>query len=192
MGLDLKRSDTPPYMQEFLKELLLMTLTAGEEDAIIERIKTFRKEFRAMPAWEKGTPKRVNKLTYYYGLEWKVNKRTGEETFKDKASMPGHVRAAINYNRLRKMNGDAYSMEITDGMKTVVCKLKDNPLKMTSVAIPTDEKRIPQWFQDLPFDEDIMEETIVTQKIENLLGVLKWDLAAAYEKTTFNNLFDWD
>ena len=192
MGLDLKRSDTPPYMQEFLKELLLMTLTAGEEDAIIERIKTFRKEFRAMPAWEKGTPKRVNKLTYYYGLEWKVNKRTGEETFKDKASMPGHVRAAINYNRLRKMNNDAYSMEITDGMKTVVCKLKDNPLKMTSVAIPTDEKRIPQWFQDLPFDEDIMEETIVTQKIENLLGVLKWDLAAAYEKTTFNNLFDWD
>ena len=25
------------------------------------------------------------------------------------------------------MNSDAYSMEITDGMKTIVCKLKDNP-----------------------------------------------------------------
>jgi DNA polymerase elongation subunit (family B) len=191
MGLDLKRSDTPPYMQEFLKELLTMTLTEGTEQEIIERIKLFRKEFRAMAAWEKGTPKRVNKLTHYYGLEWKVDKR-GNETFKDKASMPGHVRAAINYNRLRKMNGDAYSMEITDGMKTVVCKLKDNPLKMTSIGIPTDLNRIPEWFKDLPFDEEIMEETIVTQKIENLLGVLKWDLASAYEKTMFNDLFDWN
>ena len=191
MGLDLKRSDTPPYMQEFLKELLMMTLTEAGEAAVIERIKEFRKEFRSKPAWEKGTPKRVNKLTHYRGLEWKVDKK-GNEVFKDKASMPGHVRAAINYNRLRKMNGDAYSMEITDGMKTIVCKLKDNPLKMVSVGIPTDEKRIPQWFQDLHFDEETMEETIVTQKIQNLLGVLDWDLEAAYEKTMFNTLFDWD
>jgi hypothetical protein len=63
---------------------------------------------------------------------------------------------------------------------------------MTSIGIPTDLNRIPEWFKDLPFDEEIMEETIVTQKIENLLGVLKWDLASAYEKTMFNDLFDWN
>ena len=46
---------------------------------------------------------------------------------KVKQTCPGHVRAAINYNRMRRMNSDKYSMEIMDGMKTIVCKLKDNP-----------------------------------------------------------------
>ena len=98
--------------------------------------------------------------------------------------------AAINYNRLRKMNSDAYSMEITDGMKTIVCKLKDNPLKMTSIGIPTDEKRIPDWFKELPFDDEAMEDAIITKKIENLLGVLKWDLQSAHDKNTFSDLFE--
>jgi DNA polymerase elongation subunit (family B) len=192
MGLDLKRSDTPAFMQDWLKEILDLTLNASGEEPVLERIKEIRKEFRSMKAWKKGTPKRVNKLSYYAGLEWKVNKRTGEETFKGKANMPGHVRAAINYNRLRKMYGDAYSMEIEDGMKTIVCKLKDNPLKMKSIGIPTDLKRVPEWFQDLPFDDKEMEQAIVTKKIENLLGVLNWDLQSAHEATTFNSLFDFD
>ena len=37
-------------------------------------------------------------------------------------------------------------------MKTIVCKLKDNPLGYKSVGIPTDESDIPDWFKALPFD----------------------------------------
>ena len=179
MGLDLKRSDTPKFMQEFLHELLVMTLTGAKENDVIARIKEFRKPFREMPSWEKGTPKRVNNLTNHTAIYEKTGK-----------CGVGHAMAAINYNRLRKMNGDAYSMEITDGMKTIVCKLKDNPLKMTSIGIPTDEKRIPDWFKDLPFDDEAMEDAIITKKIENLLGVLKWDLQSAHDKNTFSDLFD--
>ena len=179
MGLDLKRSDTPKFMQEFLHELLVMTLTGKKESDVIERIKEFRKPFREMPSWEKGTPKRVNNLTNHTAIYNKTGK-----------CGIGHAMAAINYNRLRKMNGDAYSMEITDGMKTIVCKLKDNPLKMTSIGIPTDEKRIPDWFKDLPFDNEAMEDAIITRKIENLLGVLNWDLQSAHDKNTFSDLFD--
>ena len=82
----------------------------------------------------KGTPKRVNKLTYYYSTEYKIAK-DGSEEYKGKSRIPGHVRAAINYNRLLKMHGDNFSIKISDGMKTIVCKLKDNPLKITSVEI---------------------------------------------------------
>ena len=128
MGLDLKRSDTPAFMQDFLNELLLKTLTGTSEEEIIERIIEFRSEFRNMPAWLKGTPKRVNKLTHYYNSEYMIDPKTGDEVYKGKANMPGHVRAAINYNRMRRMNGDRYSMEIMDGMKTIVCKLKNNPM----------------------------------------------------------------
>jgi DNA polymerase elongation subunit (family B) len=178
MGLEIKRSDTPGYMQEFLKEILSATLEGADEQTIINRILEFRTEFKAMPAWEKGTPKRVNNLTKYT-TEWK---KTGK-------CRVGHVTAAINYNRLREMHKDQYSLEITDGMKTIVCKLKPNPLGMTSIGIPTDEKRIPDWYKELPFDNDLMEETIITKKISNLLGTLPWDLSRAENKTTFNSLF---
>jgi hypothetical protein len=60
------------------------------------------------------------------------------------------------------------------------------------VGYPIDEGRIPQWFKDLPFDDDLMESTIVNQKVENLLGVLEWDIAASTDiKTTFDSLFNW-
>lgn len=178
LGLDLKRSDTPKYMQEFLTEILTDVLTGSPEPAITTKVKEFRKMFRQMPSWEKGTPKRVNKLTYHTN----VYNRTGKCAI-------GHALAAINYNRLREMNGDRHSMKITDGMKTIVCKLKDNPLGMTSIGYPTDEGRIPDWFKELPFDDKEMEETIITKKIENLLGVLDWDLRESIDTNNFSSLF---
>ena len=189
MGLDLKRSDTPAFMQDFLNELLLKTLTGTSNEELIERIVEFRQEFRQMEPWEIGTPKRVNKLTHYTSLEWKKN-RDGTETYKGKANMPGHVRAAINYNRMKRLNNDMFSMSIVDGMKTIVCKLKQNPMGFTSIGYPTDETQIPSWFKELPFDVDEMEESIITKKIENLLGVIDIDLSKAEDKTTFASLFD--
>jgi len=81
-------------------------------------------------------------------------------------------------------------MQIMDGMKTIVCKLKNNTMGFTSIGYPTDEMMIPDWFKELPFDTDEMEETIITKKIENLLGVLDIDLTKAEDKTTFDSLFD--
>ena len=42
MGLDLRRSDTPVFMQEFLSELLLMVLTDKPRTDVLERITVFR------------------------------------------------------------------------------------------------------------------------------------------------------
>ena len=42
MGLDLKRSDTPKFMQDFLSELLLDVLTGSERDEMVEKIKEFK------------------------------------------------------------------------------------------------------------------------------------------------------
>jgi hypothetical protein len=107
--------------------------------------------------------------------------------------MPGHVRAALNWNNLKRMHGDNYSTSIVDGMKTIVCKLKDNALGYTSVGYPTDELHIPQWFKDLPFDDALMETTIVDQKVENLLGVLNWKIGENTDiATTFDSLFTFE
>jgi DNA polymerase elongation subunit (family B) len=183
MGLDLKRSDTPKVVQDFLSELLTDVLTGKEKDHVYDKVREFKLAFQDRPAWEKGTPKRVNNLTKY----------TREEERLGKANMPGHVRAAMNWNNLRRMHSDNYSMAIVDGMKTIVCKLKDNPLGYTSVGYPTDETHLPAWFKELPFDDSEMEGTIVNQKVENLLGVLEWDIPSHTDiKTTFDSLFTFE
>ena len=112
---------------------------------------------------------------------------TKKEQREGKANMPGHVRAAMNWNNLRNMHGDKHSLAIVDGMKTIVCKLKNNPLGFTSVGYPTDETTIPKWFKELPFDDHAMEDAIVDQKIDNLLSVLNWNLQ---EQTNTANTFD--
>ena len=181
MGLDLKRSDTPVFMQDFLKTLLDMVLDLADEKQLLDSITQFRREFKERPGYEKGSPKRANKIAFYQR----------EEEKKGKANMPGHVRASINWNTLKRMNGDKYSLEIVDGMKVIVCKLKQNPLNYTSVAYPTDELRLPDWFKELPFDSDAMEEVIIDNKLDNLIGALDYDLESTKQNTTFNSLFDW-
>ena len=181
MGLDLRRSDTPVFMQEFLSEILMMVLQEKTEADIIDRITLFRKQFKDRPGWEKGSPKRANKIAHYQALEEK----------KGKANLPGHVRASINWNTLKKMNSDKYSIDIVDGMKVIVCKLRANPLNYTSVAYPTDELRLPDWFKELPFDHEGMEQTIIDNKLDNLIGVLNYNLDDTKQDNNFNSLFEW-
>jgi len=183
MGLDLKRADTPKYVQEFLMNVLSMVLQQGKgREEVITVVKDFKRNLSAQDSWTKGSPKGVNKLTMYGELE--AHSKTG------RANMPGHVRAALNWNYLRRVYNDNYSQKIVDGMKIVVCKLKQNPMGFTSVAYPTDELRLPKWFCELPFDDNAMEQTLVDEKIDNLLGVLDWDLRSNTDtKSTFDELF---
>jgi DNA polymerase elongation subunit (family B) len=182
MGLDLKRSDTPVVIQDFLSDVLTKVLNGAAKEEVLEFITDFRTEFKTRPGWEKGSPKRANNITEYAAKEKKAGK----------ANMPGHVRASLNWNTLRRMFDDKYSMQIVDGMKVIVCKLKDNPMGYVSVAYPVDELRLPQWFKDLPFDDAEMETTVIDEKLENLIGVLEWDISSTRSDNTFSKLFDFE
>ena len=144
-------------------------------------------------------PKRANNVTMYTARL--LEKATAPQTNtlhkitslknEGKSNMiPGHVRASINWNNLKKANSDAYSLSITDGMKVVVCKLKNNPMGYTSVAYPTDELNLPQWFKELPFDEEAMEETVLDKKIENVIGPMKYDLSRTTQSEAFTHFFE--
>jgi DNA polymerase elongation subunit (family B) len=182
MGLDLKRSDTPVVIQDFLSEVLTKTLTGVSKEEILQYITDFRTEFKTRPGWEKGSPKRANNITEYAAKEKKAGK----------TNMPGHVRASLNWNTLKRMMDDKYSMQIVDGMKVIVCRIKDNPMGHTSVAYPVDELRLPQWFKDLPFNDAEMETTVIDEKLGNLIGVLEWDISSTRSDNTFNKLFDFE
>jgi DNA polymerase elongation subunit (family B) len=181
-GLDLKRSDTPVVIQDFLSEVLTMVLNNGTKESVLEHITSFRTEFKTRPGWEKGSPKRANKISEYRDKEKKAGK----------TNMPGHVRASLNWNTLKRMMDDKYSMNITDGAKVIVCKVKDNPMGYTSVAYPVDELRLPQWFKDLPFNDAEMENSVIDEKLDNLIGVLEWDISSTRSDNTFSKLFDFE
>ena len=182
MGLDLKRSDTPVVIQDFLSNVLEMVLAGKEQQEVLDYITEFRTEFKTRPGWEKGSPKRANKITEYGNKEKKQGK----------ANMPGHVRASINWNTLKRMEDDKYSMTITDGAKVIVCKVKDNPMGFTSVAYPVDELRLPEWFKKLPFNDAEMENSVIDEKLGNLIGVLEWDISSTRSDNNFNKLFDFE
>lgn len=179
MGMETQRSDTSKYMQTHLKSILLKVLQGQTEEDLIDDVRELRKEIRSLDPWEKGAPKGANNITHYGS----VLKKGG------KATIPGHVRAALNWNKLKKANMDNYSLDIVDGQKIVVCYLRENPLKMKSIAYPVDQPHLPQWFKELPFDESLMEEKMLDKKIDNLIGILDFDLSGSKISSNLANKF---
>ena len=58
-----------------------------------------------------------------------------------------------------------------------MCKFKpNNAFGMTSVAFPVDLVAFPQWFKELPFDEQSMKDSVVDNTIDTIFGVLGWKL----------------
>ena len=181
-GMDLKRSDTPKYVQKFLLEVLEDVLGGRDRQIIVDKIRIFKQNLSERDPWELGRPMSVKKLSTY---QQQIERAKG-----GKVNMPQNVKASLNWNYLRKMNGDNYSQQIMDGNKIIVCRLRKNPLDMDSVAYPTDELRLPQWFRDLPFDTEAMIGGLVDEKIENMIGVLDWDLRESTNiNSTFTDLF---
>ncbi len=199
MGLEIKRSDTPEFIQDFLEELLVDCLNGLGEDHVIDKIKEFKKYFKNLNPWEKGMPKRANNVTMYASRMAEQARAPSTNTLhklnalknEGKSNMiPGHVRASINWNNLKKANSDAYSLSVTDGAKVIVCKLRNNPMGYTSVAYPTDELNLPQWFKDLPFDEEAMEETVLDKKVANVIGPMGFDLSKTTQSETLSTFFE--
>lgn len=200
MGMDIKRSDTPEFIQDFLEEVLGEALNGQAEEQVLEKIRDFKKQFKDLTPWNKGMPKRVNNLTAYgeklkklrggRADPRKLSKKVQSQLDDENNMIPGHVLASLNWNELRRANSDNYSMEITDGAKVIVCRLRANPMGYSSIAYPTDELHLPEWFKTLPFDEALMEEIVLDKKIDNVLGQMGWDLGKIHESESLREFFE--
>lgn len=183
MGLEIKRSDTPKYIQDFLQETLIALLVGEQEEELRNRVRAFKNIFKDKPIQQKGQPRTVKN---YSNLE--------EEYKKVGKLSVSHVLAAIQWNRLREIYEDQSVPEATDGTKVIVCKLKPNPMGIKAVGYPIDcAEYLPQWFLDLPFDEDEMEKSVLTKKLGNIFGILNMDIAIN-EKSTMvmdSGFFEW-
>ena len=82
-------------MQEFLSEVLMMVLQEKSEKEILDRITEFLENLSNVLALKK----------VLLNVQTKLDTIQLEEK-QGKANMPGHVRASINWNTLKRMNGD--------------------------------------------------------------------------------------
>lgn len=185
MGLEIKRSDTAKYIQVFLEDTLVSLLSGSTPKELKEKVREFKKQFRSMEAVDKGSPKTVKKLS-----KW-----TEEYNSTGKCSV-GHVLAAIQWNKLREMHDDKLVPEATDGTKVMVCNLKNNILGIKSIGYPIEcRDYLPEWFKELPFDEEEMEQKVLIKKMENIFGILDMDIGI-HESSVQANCdmfdFDWD
>ena len=177
MGIQVARSDTHPLVKELLKKMLNSVLTDGSKEKLVEIMRIFgNKDWGKLNAWDKGTPRTVNKLDFY----------TKEYNKSGKCSV-GQVMASINWNRMLEMMGDKKSPKILDGDKVIVCKMKpNNPFGYKSIALPNTITRVPKWFKQLPFDEQSMVDSAIDKTIETVFGVIGWNLTLKDAMETSN------
>lgn len=202
MGTELKRSDTPKYVQDFLEELMMDLLTGEEESVMRTKVMDFKREFVTKPAWHKGMPKTIKGMSKYQESFEDINIDYLERTYdKTKGCSVGHAVASFNWNKLRELNGDFESLEITDGMKITVCDIKGETKygrlfgkEMKKIAYPTEQERLPVWFKELPFDTDSMGTNVINKKLDNVFGILDMDIGIHDDISVDldnNDLFSW-
>lgn len=164
MGLDTKKTILPKYIQDALNGFIERYLKGEEWDVLAEDIVKFKESLLAdRDVTELGLPKGVNKLELY---------QSELDQFGDAARLPGHVRAAIYYNKKLQENNDRQSMQITSGMKIKVFYLKRPDGKFKSIAFPVDEERVPDWFYKINIDVDLQVEKLVDKPLLNILKAI--------------------
>lgn len=182
MGSEIKKSDTPKVIQKFLKHISMELLNGATYKELEVYINNFRGEFKnEIDILDLGVSKSCNKLTTY-STEYK----TFEEPGIRKVRLPGHVRAAINYDTCKTIFKDDLSKPITSGNKIKYFYLKKNMYGFTSIAFPSDISHMPQWFIDnFDIDIDKIENKLIDLKVKNLFDALGWSTPT--QQSTFND-----
>lgn len=185
-GSDIKTSTTPEHIKKFLKKVTLDILYGVDRKEIEEYIINFRSSFdmtsdESVHPLEIATQGSAKVLEEYY-QRWTRTEKKGL----GKITLPGHIRASINYNECLKTFGDKNSQPITSGSKIRTVYLKKNDQNFKSMAFPADTDKFPPWFEEhFQVDMKIMEEKLIDNKLSNIFNALEWKVPTV--QSQFNN-----
>ena len=177
MGSEIKKADTPKIIQKFLKQTVDMILDGTAYDTIAEFINNQRKlllKQNKLSVFSMGVAKQANNVEKF--LAEYENPGTMKRANGAKVAIPGHVRAALNFNfLLQKFDRGAKS--IRSGDKVLVFYLKKNEYNFDSIAFPAEMSKFPEWFNDY-FKVDISktEEKMFDSKLEGIFSALGKDV----------------
>ena len=184
MGSEIKKSDTPKVIQKFLKSTVDLILDGKEYNDLVkfvndERARLFSSEIDVEDILLFGTTKSANNLdhfteAYFAELDGKPFKNASGS---GKLTIPGHVRAAINFNVLSKEFEGADGKQITGGDKVKVFQLKPNDFDFPTIAVPAETDSFPSWLTDnLLIDLKQTEEKLVENKLKGIFAAWGYEV----------------
>jgi DNA polymerase elongation subunit (family B) len=162
-GSEIKKADTPKIIQIFLKKTVDMILDGRPYEEMVEYVNSQRRAVLKDPknVFLLGVSKQVNNLESKYAEFLQYKKMPSPKGW----TIPGHVRASINYNELVK-SFDPGAKAIKSGDKVLIYYVKSNQYGMKAVAMPADLPRFPQWFnENFQVDIKLTEQKMFDAKL---------------------------
>lgn len=176
MGSEIKKADTPKIIQEFLKNTVDMILDGREYDDVATFVNQQRREIlkKRDNVFSLGVAKQVNNLDKY-NAEY-MNPGTQFSESGRRLTIPGHVRAALNYNLLLDVF-EKGAKPIRSGDKVLIYYLKPNEFKFDAIAFPAEFSKFPKWFEE-NFSVDIKktEDRMFDSKLSGIFFALGKDV----------------
>lgn len=161
-GIEAVRSSTPHACRENIKKAIDIIMNKDEK-SLIQFVENFRKEFAELPFEEIAFPRGVKgfkKYTKTKGLLY------------DKGC-PIHLKGAIIFNNLLKINNVKSIQPITDGDKIRFAYLRTpNPIGETVIAAPD---TLPKEFDlEKYIDRDMQFEKSFLEPLISVAGIIGW------------------
>lgn len=167
MGLQIKKTTIPKPIGQQLTTFIEELLKGHEWRDIQERIVAYKDSIiSAQDVMDIGLPKGIKGIEEYTE-RWNRNEPD--------LRLPGHVAASIFYNHCLEQYGDKESPKIVSGSKIKTYYLTKNFGKFKSIAIPTDTKTLPKWFEehfvDL-IDRDAQALRLIDKPLSSILTAI--------------------
>lgn len=188
-GGDLKVKSTPEIVRTFLSDMTMKILTGSPRQEISDDVIKFRDSLSTHALKDPLAYATVStvKTLGEYQEKWKRTEKVGL----GKVNLPGHIRAAINYNWCLEQFAPSESALMSGAKVKIVCVAK-NEWGFTTIAVPTDMERLPQWFTDrFEIDVKLTEQKMIDSKVGNTFSPIGWEIPTRASALR-NKLFEFD
>jgi len=171
-GLDMMKSNFPPYFRNFAKQLLQDIMFGKPKPEIDKQILAFRESIDTVDWRLLLKPTGLKNVSGYIAS----SPRSGEIFSKLETKCPINTKSAIYYNdllRFKKLDKQFNTFQIGD--KMFIAYLKDNPYKIEVIGF--------NGYNDPPFITEFIEkyldktkifDSVIKNKLETIYDDLKW------------------
>jgi DNA polymerase elongation subunit (family B) len=175
MGLDTKKTTMPKIVSTKLNKFIERLLKGDTWDNMANDIVEY-KEYLLQNEDVRiiGLPKGIKGIEEYTKKYEEAEKQAKKHREKNNCSLPGHIAAAICYNKCLDTFNDKASLRITSGMKIKVFYLTHMIFdRFTSIALPTDIEVIPDWFYSkCEIDKEKHIARLVDNPLRNIIKAI--------------------
>lgn len=137
MGITLKKTVLPKQIRNSCLKFIERYLKNEPWESIAPDVVQLKNKLNTAPVLQLGIPSGINNLERY----------TADYERNSKARLPGHVAASILWNKCLDRFNDKESVKIISGSRVKKYAVASKIFgKFTSIAIPNDMVKIPDWF----------------------------------------------